>query len=395
MTTNKMYYLDSYLQNFTTKLVQQKMDEFGGHYVILEDTAFYPTGGGQPNDIGTINNIEVTNVEEIDGEIRHYTEGPISGIDIIGSINWGRRFDHMQQHAGQHILSGVFSDLFGYETVSFHLGKETLTIDLEVEELTEAEVNKAELIANETILSNKPIHTKWVSNEEVSNYSLRKQPSVTEDIRLVIIPDFDYNACGGTHPNSTSEVGTIKVLEWERQKKKVRIHFICGGRVLSQFHKKNIVLNKIGQLMNTSEQGLVTSVERLLGKNTELEKSLEQARDVILQYEARAILNNNNNKIISMAYHNRTMQELQKLARYLVNQSPEVIVVLVNENENKLKLVLARGENRNINMGKLLGEVLPLINGKGGGNESVAQGAGERILTGNEVLTMLLEKINI
>jgi alanyl-tRNA synthetase len=215
MTTEKVYYQDPYKQSFTTKLVKQAQDKNGGYYVVLEKTIFYPTGGGQPHDTGMINGVHVYEVEEIDGEIRHYVEQPIeSHNEIIGEIAWDRRFDHMQQHTGQHILSAAFEEVYGYKTVSFHLGKELCTIDLEISNLNEEEANQTEELANKIILENRPIETKWITEAELSHYSLRKELSVSENIRLVIIPNFDYNGCGGTHPNSTGQVSAIKILNW-------------------------------------------------------------------------------------------------------------------------------------------------------------------------------------
>ena len=186
--------------------------------------------GGQPNDIGTLADQHVINVEEIDGEIRHYLEGPFldTNKEIAGTIDWERRFDHMQQHTGQHLLSAAFDQLFEYRTIGFHLGAEIVTIDLETEVLTEHQVQRAEGLANQIILENRPIEVKWVTEEELSQYPLRKETKVKDDIRLVIIPDFDYNGCGGTHPKATGEVSSVKVLDWERQKKKVRVQFVCG-----------------------------------------------------------------------------------------------------------------------------------------------------------------------
>lgn len=226
----KLYYQDAYLQTFSAKVRKQTQDESGNWFVVLDRTAFYPTGGGQPFDIGTLNDIQVLNVEEIEGEIRHYIDRPIAETEekIFGVIDWQRRFDHMQQHAGQHILSATFEELFEFETVSFHLGKEVLTIDLNTDELKEEQAQQVEIRANQIILENQPIDTRWVNSAELSQYKLRKRISVTEDIRLVIIPDFDYNGCGGTHPNSTGQVGSLKILDWERQKRKFEFNLYVG-----------------------------------------------------------------------------------------------------------------------------------------------------------------------
>src|SRR5690349_4861024 len=200
---NKLYYTDPYLKTFQTTVEQIGYDH-AGFYIVLTETAFYATGGGQPSDTGTINDISVIQVEEIDGQIRHYLaeELPDTIETVIGNIDWERRFDHMQQHAAQHVLSRAFVELFHIDTVSFHLGTDICTIDLDIENLTEKTALQAESLANNIIFENRPITPKWVTKEEVQFLPLRKQPTVSENIRIVIVKDFDYNACGGVHPAS-------------------------------------------------------------------------------------------------------------------------------------------------------------------------------------------------
>jgi alanyl-tRNA synthetase len=395
----KLFYQDSYIQSFTAKVVSQQQDVEGNWFVVLEKTAFYPTGGGQPYDTGTLNDIQVVNVEEIEGEIRHYLERQLSNEaeEVFGTIDWNRRFDHMQQHAGQHILSAAFEEQFGFETVSFHLGKEVSTIDLSIENLMEQQAAVAEKLANQIILENRSIETKWLSVEEASTYPLRKKLSVTDDVRLVIIPDFDYNGCGGTHPHSTGQVGSLKILDWERQKKQVRIKFVCGSRVLSQLGQKQKVLMGLSPLLNAPEQDMISAVSKMVESAKERDRALEEAREQLLQYEAVDLLNQglimNEQLIISRVFQNRTIQELQKLARSITLLSAEAIVVLIAENEDRLQLVCAKGEAAEGSMKRLVGDLLPLISGKGGGNDMSAQGGGAAIITGEQMQQKAIEKL--
>ncbi|MFD2445601.1 DHHA1 domain-containing protein [Bacillus sp. CGMCC 1.16607] len=390
--TDKLYYQDSYIQTFSTNLIKQSKDEDGHWYVIIEKTAFYPTGGGQPFDQGTINEHKVLNVEEVDGEIRHYLEQPLpeSMEQLNGQIDWERRFDHMQQHAGQHILSAAFEELFGYSTVGFHLGNEVLTIDLDTETFSEKEALDAEKLANQIILESRPIETKWVSLEEVSDYPLRKQLSVSENIRLVIIPEFDYNGCGGTHPNSTGEVGMIKILDWSRQSKKTRIQFVCGNRVWHQLHRKQHIILELSKLLNSPEEGMVQSLNRLLDQVKSVDKRSDELSKMILQYEAKELQENstmdNGIALITKVFQDRSMKEMQMLARMIVTEAKDVIVLLISENESQLQVVAARGEALKVSMKDLLASLLPSINGKGGGNDSFAQGGGEGIISGQQLL---------
>ncbi|WP_442593925.1 alanyl-tRNA editing protein [Neobacillus sp. D3-1R] len=396
---HKLYYMDSYIQTFTSKLKKQDKDETGLWYAVLEETAFYPTGGGQPYDTGFLNDTYVEKVEEIEGEIRHYIAEPLpETIKMInGQINWDRRFDHMQQHCGQHILSAAFEQLFDFETVGFHLGQDIVTIDLDVEDLTERQASEVEKKANQIILENKPIITKWVTKEELPQYPLRKQPSVTENIRLVIIPEFDYNGCGGTHPNSTGEVGSIKILSWERQRKRVRLQFVCGNRVLKQLHEKQQIIMQFTKMLNAPETGMVDSLTRLLQSVKDSDKELGELRQRILNYEAKELVEEcmaNNHTILGKVLQNRSMKDLQTLARYITNELENVVVMLVSENNQQLQVVVARGTSIRENMKIVLTELLPLINGRGGGNDAFAQGGGDAIISGTELLDNGIMRLN-
>jgi alanyl-tRNA synthetase len=311
--------------------------------------------------------------------------------EVKGLVDWDRRFDHLQQHAGQHILSAAFADVTDYETVSFHLGKEILTIDLETEELSEQDVAKVEELANQIVMENRRIEVNWITKEELSQYQLRKQPIVTENIRLVIIPNFDYNGCGGTHPSTTGQVGSIKIMSWERQRKRIRVQFICGNRVRTQLHQKTKVMSELSQLVSASEQQMVETVKRVVNRNVELEKSLEELSDKLLQYEARDLLNlQRENNVVGQVFEGRSIQELQKIARFIVTETEEIIVLLVTENDNRLQMVFACGNETNASMKEIMKDALLLINGKGGGNKSLAQGGGERLMSGVEMIEYVI-----
>ncbi|MFI8688544.1 DHHA1 domain-containing protein [Rossellomorea sp. NPDC077527] len=394
--TVKQYYQDAYMKTFQTAIQEQQQDE-SGWYVELEQTAFYPTGGGQPHDTGTLKGKRIIDVEEVNGEIRHYIEEPINDISgvIEGQIDWERRFDHMQQHAGQHILSAAFAEALQYETISFHLGKEFLTIDLNVSDISHSDAQKAEELANRIIQEARPIETKWVKEAELSQYPLRKQPSVTDEIRLVIIPDFDYNGCGGTHPRSTSEVGAIKILDWEKHKGHIRLQFICGNRVLYQLHRKHGLLKELTSVLQAPEENMVSTAEQLIAKQKEQEKALEGLKEVLLTYEAEGLLGvqKDDYTLIQKSYIDRPIQELQKIAQHIISKREEAIVLLVVQNDQKLQLVAAKGSLPNVNLRGVAQKVFPLINGKGGGKESFVQGGGEAIMRKEELLAKLVNEL--
>lgn len=392
--TEKLFYKNAYIKEFVAKGRGQKQDENGDWYVVLEATAFYPTGGGQPFDTGTLNGNKVFKVEEVDGEVRHYVEEKLASIEKVnGEIDWQRRFDHMQQHAGQHILTAAFEELFQIHTVSFHLGKEVSTIDLDRGQISEELFLEAEKRANKIILENRPIEAKWVSQTEAAQYKLRKELSVTENIRLVIIPDYDYNGCGGTHPSSTGEVGMIKIVDWERQRNKIRVHFICGDRLITHFQQKHSILKELSQLLSASEKQLPSATEKLLDINKSQAKMISDLQEKCVQLEAEQLMKSMNDwageKVIAQVFTNRSVQQLQRLARIMIEHGQGVNVFFITENLDKIQFVFSRDKEANINMRTLANEILPLINGKGGGTESTVQGGGELKMSGGEILSRL------
>ena len=249
-------------------------------------------------------------------------------------------------------------------------------------------------LANNILLENRPIETKWITEDELADYSLRKQVSVTDEIRLVIIPDFDTNGCGGIHPSSTGQVSMIKILSTEKQKRKVRVHFVCGGRVTQQLHRKNHELSAASKLLSVPENGVSIAAQRLLETNHFLEKSLNEVNEKLLIYEVKDLLDNQKHGIVKAIYENRSVQELQKLARLLVAEAEETIVLLVAENEDRLQFVAARGASVKMSMKQVSSTVLPVINGKGGGNDAFVQGGGEQTVTARELIEVMVEVLS-
>lgn len=374
------------LREFDATVISKGTDENGRNFIVLSNTAFYPTGGGQPHDTGTINGIKVIDVEKVGDEIRHYIQGDtfLTG-NVQGLINWQRRFDHMQQHAGQHILTAAFVELFNLQTVSFHLGSEQVTIDLAVDTISEEQLLAAEALANDIILENRSIETTWITENELENYNLRKDVAVTGDIRLVIIPDFDYNGCGGTHPTSTGQVSALKILSTEKMKGNIRVSFVCGQRVLKELAMRKKVLADVARQLSVSEPEAAAALAKILSAQKSTEKALAHAKDELLQFEANALISNNNH-IITASFSHRTMQELQKLARIIVTEQTDAIVLLVTENEDKLQFVAARGAVAERSMKDIAAKIFALINGKGGGNDQMVQGGGEPIISTWELL---------
>lgn len=387
MLKNRLYYVDPYCKKFISTIVSASQDKDGNPYIVLENTAFYATGGGQPHDTGTLNGISVINVEEVDDEIRHFIEEEIDSTEEVeGMINWERRFDHMQQHAGQHILSAAFADLFEFPTVSFHLGKDIVSIDLDTVEIKLEQLERVEKMANQVILENRAIQTKWVTESELKQYPLRKQLAVKDEIRLVVIPDFDYNGCGGTHPSTTGQVSAIKIMSSEKTRGQMRVYFVCGERVLQQLQRKTTVLTNASRLLSSPEEDVSTAIEKLLASTHLLEKSLKKKQENIMVFEVKELLSTVKESMIKAVFTGKTVKELQKIAKLLLAESDEIIVLLVAENENKLQFVAARGTDVKTSMKQVSSAVLPLINGKGGGNDALVQGGGELKVSAEDLL---------
>ncbi|MEW9579336.1 DHHA1 domain-containing protein [Bacillus toyonensis] len=393
----KLYYIDAYTKDFTTKIIKQDYDKEGNLYVVLNETAFYPTGGGQPYDTGTLNGTLVTNVEEVNGEIRHFIAEQLEAEEVEGKINWERRFDHMQQHAAQHILSAAFWDHFNIPTIGFHLGKETVTIDLETENLPAETIEKAVQIANNIVFENHPIRIQWMNLEEAKTLPLRKETTLTENIRVVIIENFDYNGCGGTHPRRTGEVGLIQVLNWGRNKGGIRLTFIAGWRTLKLMGQQQQIMKDVSKQLNSSETDIPAKVAQLLISQKENEKAIQTMNEKLLFAEANELLQQpaeiHAGLLISKVFTNRSMQEVAKLSAIITEQQEHAITYFIIENDDKLQCILACGKTVTLDMNALLKDALPAIEGKGGGNKKSARGGGKAIMSGDEFLHQLISSL--
>lgn len=399
----RLYYQNPYLKEFTAAVVERGSEADGTFYIVLDQTAFYPTGGGQPCDLGTINDCEVIDVEEVDRQIRHRLRSalPVEVDSVIGKIDWDRRFDHMQQHTGQHILSAAFEQLFQVATDGFHLGRERVTIDLVTGELTEEMIRQAVFLANRIAYENRPIAASFMEPEQLAQLPLSKPPSVTENIRIVTIEDFDYNPCGGTHPARTGEAGPIQIIGWERSKGNIRVSFVCGLRVANEYHTKHTILQQLTRLTSSLENELPDHVAKLMAERKELEKTVVELQGRLLEAEAKELLEQREThgewQLILIPFKNRPMADLQKLAQLLVAPLPKGIAILVSQGP-KTQMVFARGAQVALAMNGLLQEALRLVDGKGGGQPAIAQGGGSSSLSADELLVhirqILLAKLD-
>lgn len=386
--TERLYYQDSYLKEFRAKVLKKiKIDNQTA--VVLDETAFYPTSGGQPYDKGVIQDVPVVEVAEEGDEIIHILKKELKekiNSEVVGKIDWKRRFDHMQQHSGQHILSAAFEKLWNADTVSFYLGDEICTLDIMKDNITSEEVKKAEILSNNIVLENKPIKVYFVNQERANELNLRKIPPQKEDIRIVEIKDFDICACCGTHCGTTGEVGLIKILKWEKRGVKIRLDFICGKRSLKDYYWKNELIKNISNKLTIKDTELGEAVERMLEERKEARKESREIKEKLQEYEAKRLIDetsirDNGIRIINKVFEEKNFQEARGLVQKIINLNDSVVVLagIKNKGEGEgAKILFACSRVLKYDMNGLIREAGKFIEGRGGGAPNFAQAGGKK-----------------
>lgn len=386
--TERLYYQDSYLKEFRAKVLKKiKIDNQTA--VVLDETAFYPTSGGQPYDKGVIQDVPVVEVAEEGDEIIHILKKELKekiNSEVVGKIDWRRRFDHMQQHSGQHILSAAFEKLWNADTVSFYLGDEICTLDIMKDNITSEEVKKAEILSNNIVLENKPIKVYFVNQERANELNLRKIPPQKEDIRIVEIKDFDICACCGTHCGTTGEVGLIKILKWEKRGVKIRLDFICGKRSLKDYYWKNELIKNISNKLTIKDTELGEAVERMLEERKEARKESREIKEKLQEYEAERLIDESSIRddgirIINKVFEEKNFQEARGLVQKIINLNDSVVVLagIKNKGEGEgAKILFACSRVLKYDMNGLIREAGKFIEGRGGGAPNFAQAGGKK-----------------
>lgn len=368
--TQKIYYDSVYTREWHTTITG-KVDKEDGVYVTLAETAFYPHGGGQPCDLGQIGGITVLDVNIEDGAVWHKLERAPEQNEVHCEIDWERRFDHMQQHTGQHLLSAITLKLTEAMTLSFHLGTEYDTIDVATAELGANQLTVIEQEVNRQIYRNARINTSWVTAEEAAQLPLVKQPTVTEDIRIVEIEGVEYNACGGTHVSATGEIGIIKLLKTEKVKGGTRIYFKCGTRALNEFTSTQNVLNSIMVKLKTSKDELLERIEKMELEQKQLQTELNAVKTTNDAYYAEELLAARQGLVIAQVFEDKSLKDMQSLATKLTADH-EGLVLFASISE--AKVVLAQnGQPPEWACGPFFKGNLGAYQGKGGGSEKIAQ----------------------
>ncbi|MGM0896799.1 MAG: alanyl-tRNA editing protein [Bacillota bacterium] len=371
--TRKLYYEDPFLKRENVRVAKSAIDEHG-QYVVLDQTCFYPEGGGQPADHGMIGTASVLDVQNHDGEIRHYLDQNLAPGDYVAALDWQRRWDHMQQHAGQHLLSALLEDGHGYRTTSFHLGQERVSIDLHKAAIDRETLQQVELQANRIIQRHLPIRTRFVDEEQLVQLHLRKPPAVSGDIRLVEIEGIDLNACGGTHPDNTAGIGLLKILGTEKAKGGTRLYFLCGERALEHFGKLSDAGDALIGKLNAPLTELVEAADVLLSEKIAADKEIVELKKQLLLAEAKALMPEEG--VVIRGFGDRPVKELQQLARLATEEHPSACVLFAAQMEGRIRLVCARGDGSSADMRETLKRLLAETDGKGGGTAALAQGGG-------------------
>jgi alanyl-tRNA synthetase len=379
--TDRLYYHDSFLYDFDARVVES-LARGGKHAVVLDRTAFYPTSGGQVHDLGLLvadeKQIAVSEVaDEEDGRILHFVAEPLAaGAAVHGTIDSARRLDHVQQHSGQHVLSAAFIQLFAMPTVSFHMGEESCTIDLETAGLTAAQVEKAELLANQVVAEDRPVKIRFVPLEEARQLGLRKlPPKQTGDLRLIDITDFDLTACGGTHVRATGQIGGILLRGIEKVKQGMRVEFVCGLRSVATARRDYAALTGAAAVYSSHIYDVPEQIRKSLAETKAAGKTQHKLLEELAELYAERILAQSSGapRIIVQLFADRDAVFIKLLAQKLTAGKSEVVALLAS-GSGQPTLVFAQSTGQKFNMGQLMKDAMAQLGGRGGGSADLAQG---------------------
>ena len=381
--TERLYYTDPYLTAFEAAVVADR-DLDGRHGVILDRTAFYPSSGGQPFDTGTLGTSRVVDVVETDdGDVLHLIDGGLPRGRVTGRIDWARRFEHMQQHTGQHILSAAFDRLLQVRTVSFHLGSAASTIDL-ARDVTPAEILSAEDEANRVVWEDRPVTIRFVEAGEAAALPLRKESARTGRLRIIEVDGFDVSACGGTHVARTGSIGIIAISSWERFKGGSRVEFRCGRRALDAYRTVRDSLAAAAKLVSVAPDELPHGVERLQAERRELQRRAKDLEGRVAGFEADALaggavdLGGVRTVITAL---DLDLNGLKTIAQRIVNRPGHAAVLL--SSATPVSVVVARAADVPIDASSVLRQLTSRFGGRGGGRPELAQGGGLQAASGD------------
>lgn len=368
--TERLYYHDSYLTDFRARIVDASPDQLK---IYLDRTAFYPSSGGQPFDLGQLGGADVTEVVDEDGKVAHVLNRPVTGEEIAGVIDWKRRFDHMQQHTGQHLLSAVLIELFDSPTVSFHMGAESCTIDV-TKPLDADQLREAERRANEIVFENRPVSVTYQDSSE--DLGLRKETERQGTVRIVTIQDLDRCACGGTHVRGTAEIGAILIRKLDRIRGTQRIEFVCGMRAIERAQADYAALSAVARTFSAGLEETPAMAAAAVEKLQESEKARKRLATELAQVRGRELhaatapgadgLRKIQQRVAILS------DELRAEAQSFAAGGKAIFMAVA---EDPPSVLLAASPDSGVNAGAVLKAALAEVGGRGGGNATLAQGS--------------------
>lgn len=362
----ELYYKDPYLTEFTATVIECIQDK-EQYKIVLSQTAFYPEGGGQPADKGTLAGHPVLDVRSKENKVYHYLEKPLEiGLEVTGKIDFDYRFNNMQHHSGEHIVSGLICQKFGAENVGFHMGKEFVTMDFNCT-LTKEDMLTIEKEANHAIYKNIPIEIKVYSQEGVKALQYRSKKEIEGDVRIVKIPGYDICACCGVHVTRTGEIGMIKLLRADKYKTGTRITMLCGERALTHFNTLAENVNRVSVLLSTKEEETAEAVEVLYNANKELESKINALQNELFDNEINAMLVEENKIVFKEGLDSNA---LRNYCNKLKNKCKQICSVF-NKEDNIYRYVMI---SHSTNLQPIVKELNAKLQGKGGGKPDSVQG---------------------
>jgi len=396
MTTKRLYYDDSFAQEFNAEVLSCEPASVAAlpaapvWRVKLDRTLFYPTSGGQPHDTGRLGDARVVDMLDEEDEVIHVVDKPIASGSVKGIIDWDRRFDHMQQHTGQHILSAVFHSRFSLPTISFHLGSDVCTIDVRGREPTQEILDSAMAVANDVVYADRAVNVKYGTAEQLAAAGVRKTVERAGTLRAIEIESLELQPCGGTHVQHTGQIGMIFVRGVSRIRQDWRVEFACGRRAERLAREDFAALRAVAQRLNCSPQEAVTAAERVVAERDAHFKSARASIQRLAEIDARAYLQQaevgaDGLRVVAKLFENESPEYVQAFGRELA-QAENTVALLVRGEDGQI--FLSQHPTAKKDMNALLAEALKQVAGKGGGSRDSARGRLADPRRGSEFLTI-------
>ena len=395
--TERLYYRDSFLRAFDARV--ESCEREGERWkVVLDRTAFYPTSGGQPHDLGKLNDVPVIEVADAEeNKVVHYTSAEVPAGAARGEIDWARRLDHMQQHTGQHLLSAAFIELFKFQTISFHLGRELSTIDLQAPEIVARHLEEAGRRVNEIILEDRLVTVRFGTAEEFEEAGIRKKVDREGVLRAIEVEGFDRQPCGGTHLERTGQAGLLLIRKLERRRALWRVEFVCGFRALAAARGDFAALGQAASLLSCGLPDVPTVLAKMIEEKRALHGSVKRMEERLAEHEAGALMAESaavkpgGERMIARALEDASAEYLRLLAAKTVAEA-QIVALLASRETGQVAFAQAKGLSHD--MGAVLREALKEVGGKGGGAKDFAQGSIADIGKIDALLARAKEELN-